>query len=192
MDTTMTTTTRAVLLAISLLLSLSTARAFESSGTGPDVHIQAWEDASPASLDKARACLPAVLQSLYMPAMYASTSVALNQSDARLRIEQAILFTLYQRLSTDWALCKAFSQALRMGEHLVAVYVDEWNTKPALFPRHSLTNGTATCTAAIDALPTISERHAIYELFRHRFTDGTVCLRRYTVHGRVPTAQGVV
>ena len=175
-------------------LLLETSLAYESSsGTGgPDVRIQAWEDASPASMAKARDCLPLVLQDLYVPAMNNATAAALNQSDARLQVEQAILFTLYQRLSTDWPLCKAFSQAVRMGAHVLGVYADAWGTTPALFPRRSLLNGTATCTAAIEALPTVSARTNVYELFRHRFTDGVICLRRYTVHGRVPTALGVV
>jgi hypothetical protein len=175
-----------------VVLLVALIRAATAEAHGPDVRIQAWEDASPASIAKARDCLPAVLQALYVPAMNNATATAADVPAARLLVEQAVLFTFYQRLSTDWALCKALAQGIRMGAHLVANYADDWGTTPALFPRPSLLNATATCTAAIEALPTVSARHDVYELFRHRFTDGVVCLRRYTVHGRVPTALGVV
>lgn len=157
-----------------------------------EVRIQAWEHASPTSIAMARECLPPVLQALYLPAMNAATVTALNQSDVRLQVEEAILYSTYQHLSAAWSLCKSIAQGIRLGAHIVNEYADTWATTPLYFPRLSLTNGTETCTAAIDALPTPSARDAVYEAFRHRFTSGTVCLRRYTVHGRVPTALGVV
>lgn len=151
------------------------------------ITVAVWEDSTPTSIAKARACLPKVLQDLYVPALMAATSASTNITETRLMGEQLILFHFYQRLSCAWDICKAFAQGMRMGEHYVYIYELELHTTPALFPRQSLVNGTATCLAAVAAMPNPIEREVVRNLFRHRFTDGVVCLRKYTVHGGVPT-----
>lgn len=177
----------AVITLVALALVLGVPHIAFAQTTHNLVTLAVWEDATPDTIVKARNCLPLVLQNLYIPALMAATENSLNKSITRIASEQLILFHFYQRLSGAWEMCKAFGQALRMGQHYIENYEGQYLTTPALFPRQSLMNATATCNAAVNKAATNLGDQSVRDLFRHHYTDGTICLRAYTIHGGVAT-----
>lgn len=146
----------------------------------------AWENATNESLLRARACLPLELQAFYLPNLTLATAGA-TDTTAALECEQLVLFHTYQRLSTAFNICRALAHGVRLCAHFLAEYESDKNLTPSAMPRRSLLATTAMCETRIAAIASKTTRTAILENFRHRFSNGTICLRANTVHGRVPT-----
>lgn len=161
------------------LLSLLVVVAAVTLACADSVRHSVWEDATEASVDSARDCLPPALQALYTKLPDVDyVGLPQNNRTALVHCESLLLGYTYQRLSTAWSICDALASGLVLYENcarrLPAVLLP-------VMPSPRFTVCRAACLDALDA------QGRTADLFRHRYSAGTQCLRLKTVHALLLT-----
>lgn len=144
-----------------------------------DLKSAAWNDATRDTIANARGCLPNQLPGIYLPMLEQATRNVAQGAETRLRCEELLLYHTYQRLSAAQPLCTAFAHGMRMCAYYLVIN-QQRGTTPVDFPRLSLDAFETACESAIG-----QDENTLRERFRHLFSTGTACLRKFTVNALI-------
>lgn len=157
----------------------SSASTVRAAGT---VSAEVWEDATLATITKARACLAnaAVYLSMYYPQFenaFGGPAVA----DKKVRCESLILGYTYQLLNVHWSMCAALS----VGIYQCQTYISDYAYGPSslLYPDQFPVQPVHTMRKACeDALENMgrSASKKVFTQFRYPYSPGVSCLRDNT------------
>jgi hypothetical protein len=149
------------------------------------VHKQVWEDATPATIADARACLTGVpvYLGMYYPQILNAFQTNLTVLD-EIQCEALLLGTMYSRLSASLSACTALAHGIRACAHYLESYAGPAPTGnpfllPAQFPVRTLTELVNECETRVAALGA-HDLVTATTYFRRRFSPGTNCLRAHT------------